>query len=178
MGRAGTNETRESHGDATVLLRQAGDCHCSVTPCARTRNSDHHGTLLVSFVPALPIGKRQAASLKGAPSCIERIWPYAMSCLISAELSLVNCSSRHVASPSEHPSRRVQPAHSGDRFSVGSSSFSSPIVSDGSTNEPFQSRLINHITLAESMLRVFFRIRPALKSFCGSPGKRLEKSSF
>jgi len=40
-----------------------------------------HETLLLPFFPALLVGKRQAASLKGVAELLERIWPYAMELL-------------------------------------------------------------------------------------------------
>lgn len=41
----------------------------------------HPEALSVSFVPALLVGKRQTASLKGAAELLERIGPYAMELL-------------------------------------------------------------------------------------------------
>src|SRR5215469_5794511 len=58
-----------------------------------------------------------------------------------------------------------KPAHSGGRFPVMSSYFSSKIVSYGRTNERFQSRLINYIALMEINRSRFFRIQASIEEF-------------
>src|SRR5207247_8543047 len=69
------------------------------------------------------------------------------------------------SSPHQAPVGQARPAHSGGHFPVVSSYFSSHIVSYGSTNELFQSRLINCVALTEIYCSRFFRIKAGIEEF-------------